>query len=47
MFDHDAQGHLICQAGVMGLVLRGGDVQPTDPIRIQWPSEPYQPLEPV
>jgi MOSC domain-containing protein YiiM len=47
VLDHDAQGHLIRKAGVMGIVLHGGDVQPTDPIRIEWPSEPHRPLEPV
>jgi MOSC domain-containing protein YiiM len=47
VLDHDAQGHLIRKAGVMGIVLSGGEVQPADPIRIEWPSEPPQPLEPV
>jgi MOSC domain-containing protein YiiM len=43
----DAQGHLIRKAGVMGIVLHGGEVRPADPVRIEWPSEPHQPLEPV
>jgi MOSC domain-containing protein YiiM len=47
VLDHDAQGSLVRKAGVMGIVLSGGDVQPADPIRIEWPSEPHQPLEPV
>lgn len=44
---HDAQGNLVRKAGVMGVVLSGGEVQPTDPIRVEWPSEPHRPLEPV
>jgi MOSC domain-containing protein YiiM len=47
VLDHDAQGHLVRKAGVMGIVLSGGDVHPSDPIRIEWPSAPHQPLEPV
>jgi MOSC domain-containing protein YiiM len=47
VLDRDAQGHLIRKAGVMGIVLHGGEVRPADPIRIEWPSEPHQPLEPV
>jgi hypothetical protein len=31
----------------MRVVLNGGDVQLADPIRIEWPSEPHQPLEPA
>jgi len=44
---HDAQGNLIRKAGIMGIVLTGGDVRPTDPIRIELPPEPHQPLQPV
>lgn len=47
VLDRDAQGNLVRKAGVMGIVLSGGDVQPADPIRIEWPAEPHQPLEPV
>jgi MOSC domain-containing protein YiiM len=47
VLDHDAQGNLIRKAGVMGVVLAGGDVRPADPIRVELPREPYQPLEPV
>jgi MOSC domain-containing protein YiiM len=47
VLDRDAQGHLIRKAGVMGIVLSGGEARPSDPIRIEWPSEPHQPLEPV
>jgi MOSC domain-containing protein YiiM len=31
----------------MGIVLCGGDVRPADPIHVELPPEPHQPLEPV
>jgi len=43
----DEQGNLIRKAGVMGIVLDGGEVRPGDPIRIDLPPEPHQPLERV
>ncbi len=43
----DEQGKLIRKAGVMGIVLVGGEVCPGNPIRIELPPEPYQPLERV
>jgi MOSC domain-containing protein YiiM len=45
--DHDADGSLIRKAGVMGIVLRGGELRPGDPIRIEMPPEPHRKLEPV
>ncbi|HEY7490879.1 MAG TPA: MOSC domain-containing protein [Candidatus Tectomicrobia bacterium] len=47
VLDRDAQGQLIRKAGVMGVVLVGGEVRPADPIRVELPPEPHQPLEPV
>jgi MOSC domain-containing protein YiiM len=47
VLDRDAQGQLIRKAGIMGIVLAGGAVHPADPIRVELPSEPHQPLEPV
>ena len=47
VLEHDAQGKLIRKAGVMGIVLSGGEVLPNDPIRVELPQEPHQPLEPV
>ena len=47
VLDHDAQGHLIRKAGVMGVVLPGGEVRPPAPTRGELPQEPHQPLEPV
>ena len=43
----DEHGNLIRKAGVMGIVLAGGEIRPGDPIRIELPPEPRRPLEPV
>lgn len=43
----DAQGELIRKAGIMGIVLTGGEVRPGDPIRVELPPEPHRSLEPV
>ncbi len=43
----DARGAIIRKAGVMGIVLAGGEVRPGDPIRVELPPEPRRPLEPV
>ncbi len=40
----DAQGNLVRKAGVMGIVLVGGDVRPGDAIRIELPAKPHRPL---
>ena len=40
-------GELIRKAGVMAIVLAGGDVRPGDPIGVELPSGPQLPLEPV
>jgi MOSC domain-containing protein YiiM len=47
VLEHDAQGKLIRQAGRTGNELCGGEVRPADPIRVELPPEPHQPLEPV
>lgn len=47
VLDHDAQGQLIRKAGVMGIIVAGGEVRPTDAIRVAMPPEPHRPLEPV
>lgn len=47
VLDRDAQGQVIRKAGVMGIVLTGGDVRAADPIRVELPLEPHQALEPV
>jgi MOSC domain-containing protein YiiM len=45
--DHDEDGNLVRKAGVMGVVVSGGDVRPGDVIRVELPSAPHRPLEPV
>jgi MOSC domain-containing protein YiiM len=45
--DRDEQGQLIRKAGVMAIVLNGGEVRPGHPIRVELPPEPHRPLEPV
>jgi MOSC domain-containing protein YiiM len=47
VLDRDARGELIRKAGVMGIVITGGDVGPGDAITVRLPSEPHTPLEPV
>jgi MOSC domain-containing protein YiiM len=43
----DAEGNLVRKAGVMGVVLSGGEVRPGDPVRVELPPEPHRPLAPV
>jgi MOSC domain-containing protein YiiM len=45
--DRDAAGNLVRKAGIMGIVLTGGDVREGDPITIELPAEPHRPLAPV
>lgn len=47
VLDRDAQGNLIRKAGVMAVVIRGGDIRVGDPIRIRLPEGPARPLKPV
>lgn len=43
----DAQGGLVRKAGVMAVVVAGGEVKPQDGIRVELPAEPHSPLQPV
>jgi MOSC domain-containing protein YiiM len=43
----DANGGLVRKAGVMSIVLVGGDVAARDAIGVELPAEPHRPLEPV
>jgi hypothetical protein len=43
----DAQGGLVRKAGVMAIVLTGGEVREGDAIRIEAPPGPPRPLQPV
>jgi len=45
--DRDAEGRLIRKAGVMSIVLVGGEVRPGDPVRVELPEKPYTALAPV
>jgi MOSC domain-containing protein YiiM len=43
----DPQGGLVRKAGVLAVVLNGGQVQPEDTIVVNFPPPPHRPLEPV
>jgi MOSC domain-containing protein YiiM len=43
----DERGNLTRKAGVMSIVLTGGEVRPGDPIRVELPPEPHRVLAPV
>jgi len=45
--DRDAEGNLIRKAGVMGVVVAGGDVHPGDAITVEVPRGRHEPLGPV
>jgi MOSC domain-containing protein YiiM len=45
--DRDENGELVRKAGIMGVVLTGGDVRAGDPIRVELPPGPHHPLKPV
>jgi MOSC domain-containing protein YiiM len=47
VLDRDADGGLVRKAGVMGIVLQGGDVRPGDAISVELPERPFRPLLPV
>ncbi|MGZ3426484.1 MAG: MOSC domain-containing protein [Polyangia bacterium] len=44
---HDAAGELVRKAGVMAVVIQGGDVCPGDAITVELPQPPHRPLAPV
>jgi MOSC domain-containing protein YiiM len=43
----DEHGNVVRKAGVMGIIVAGGEVWPGDPIRVELPPEPHRSLEPV
>lgn len=47
VLDRDTSGALVRKAGVMAVVLFGGEVRPGDGIGVQFPPNPHLPLEPV
>lgn len=47
VLDRDTEGQLVRKAGVMAVVVAGGDVHPGDRIAVELPVPPHQPLSPV
>lgn len=47
VLDRDGDGQIVRKAGVMGIVLAGGEVRPGDPIAVTLPPEPHRRLERV
>lgn len=47
VLDHDADGGLVRLAGIMAVVVTGGDVCAGDTISVTQPAPPHQPLAPV
>jgi MOSC domain-containing protein YiiM len=47
VLDRDENGKLVRKAGIMSIVVSGGEVRPGDPIRVELPAEPHTALEPV
>src|SRR4029077_10049461 len=45
--DKDADGNLIRKAGIMSIVIAGGEVRPGDAIGIELPPKPHEALAPV
>ena len=44
VLDRAPDGSLVRKAGIMSIVLTGGDVRPGDPIRVELPPQPHRPL---
>jgi MOSC domain-containing protein YiiM len=47
VLDRDEHGGLVRKAGIMAVVLAGGEVRPGDAVRVELPPEPHRALEPV
>jgi MOSC domain-containing protein YiiM len=47
VLDRAEDGSLVRKAGVMAVVLAGGEVRPGDAIEVEWPERERRPLEPV
>jgi MOSC domain-containing protein YiiM len=47
VLDRDADGNLLRKAGIIGVVLAGGEIRPGDGIRVELPAEPHRRLVPV
>lgn len=47
VLDKDEDGNLVRKAGIMAIVIAGGDVRPNDSILVELPSGAHEPLQPV
>ena len=47
VLDRDPDGNLVRKAGIMGVVLRSGELAPGDAIRVELPGGALRPLAPV
>jgi len=47
VLDRDADGNIVRKAGIMAVVLAGGEVAPGDAIRVELPQGPHRALAPV
>jgi MOSC domain-containing protein YiiM len=47
VLDRDTDGNLVRKCGVMGIVLKSGDVKPGDEVRVVLPAPPHTPLQVV
>lgn len=45
--DRDEHGNLIRKAGIMGVVIAGGEILPGDVVQVDLPPQPHKPLAPV
>ena len=47
VLERDGQGNLVRKAGIMSIVVSGGEVKPGDPIDVELPPQPHHRLEVV
>jgi hypothetical protein len=47
VLSRDEDGGLIRRAGIMAVIQAGGEVRPGDTVRVELPTTPHLPLEPV
>jgi MOSC domain-containing protein YiiM len=47
VLDRDRRGNLLRKAGIMGVVVSGGEVRPGDAVRVELPPGPPRPLQKV
>lgn len=47
LLGRDDEGNLVRKAGVMGVVLSGGEIAPGDAVRVELPVEPHRKLDKV